>query len=413
MKTTRCHTSARRRGSSYIMIIGVSMILMVIGLSVATVARINTRNISADNDWAEAQTLAFSGAEHALTTLQATADWRTKFAGGETAVNMGRGTFRWSVVDEIDGSLDDDSGDPFTIIARGTVNGAAYAVGLNCAVEGAGMAALKTCAHSGGKMDVDGEHVLTVTGAPVSTNRKLTVDKKAVLNGDVEAEWVSDKGKITGTVTAPADAKALPDENVFEMYRKMATEIHPGRKIEKTVLAPGLNPWGKPNPQGVYYIDYGHDKAEIKNARIHGTLVVRCKTLKIKDNVLMHSYRSDYPVLIVDGDLELSLKSDSDLDEKKVKVNLNPPGAPYDGLSDTDGNDTYPSEIRGLVHVMDDLKMKGTTRVRGVIICNDKAKFEDGNNEIIHDPKLYDHPPLGYTSDNSKIVPQGWKRVVK
>ena len=57
---------ARRKGSAYILILGVSMILMIIGLSALTLSRVTTRTLRADNDWAEAQRVAVSGAEQAL-----------------------------------------------------------------------------------------------------------------------------------------------------------------------------------------------------------------------------------------------------------------------------------------------------------------------------------------------------------
>lgn len=138
----RSRTRARR-GSTYILILGVSVILMVIGLSAATVARVNTRSVAVDNDWAEAQVLAFSAAEHALAAIQATDDWRTKFRSSETTVNLARGTFRWRLVDEADGDLADNDAEPFLIVARGQVNDGAYAVGLNCVVDGEPLDALR------------------------------------------------------------------------------------------------------------------------------------------------------------------------------------------------------------------------------------------------------------------------------
>lgn len=66
----------RRRGSTYVMVLGVAVILTVIGLSSLTVARINTRAAVQANDWGEAQALAFSGAEYALAKISSTAGWR-------------------------------------------------------------------------------------------------------------------------------------------------------------------------------------------------------------------------------------------------------------------------------------------------------------------------------------------------
>ncbi|MGB2822253.1 MAG: hypothetical protein WBF17_14810 [Phycisphaerae bacterium] len=407
----RSRTRARR-GSTYILILGVSVILMVIGLSAATVARVNTRSVAVDNDWAEAQVLAFSAAEHALAAIQATDDWRTKFRSSETTVNLARGTFRWRLVDEADGDLADNDAEPFLIVARGQVNDGAYAVGLNCVVDGEPLEALKCALHADHDVHLWAFRTLTATNGPVSTTSKLRTDHKSVLSGDVEAKSVTGSGRITGTVTAPAPPKAMPSKGVFDMYRQMATRIDPGYWIARKVLAPELNPWGAPNPRGIYYIDAPGKSVTITNSRIYGTLVVRCRQLFLAGNVLLHNSRGDQPALIVDGDLvTLNFSGTTHLREGSANPNFNPRGAPYKGAVDADTSDTYPSEIQGLVHVRKEMWLGGTTRVRGVILCEGKAQCY-GINEIIHDSDIYERPPLGYSSGAGRVIPQGWKRII-
>ncbi len=56
-----------------------------------------------------------------------------------------------------------------------------------------------------------------------------------------------------------------------QMYETSAT----GRCIFRTVLAPGVNPFGPTtNAQGLYWIDCGGTKLTINNARIKGTLLI-------------------------------------------------------------------------------------------------------------------------------------------
>ena len=414
MRHARRNAIGRRRGSTYILILGVSMILMVIGLSAAMVARVNNRSVSSDNDWSEAQTLAFSAAEHALSVIQTTDDWRRKFRSSGMTVDLGRGSFTWRLVDETDGDLDDDSSDPFVIQASGDVDRGAFSVGLNCIVEGGPLPILEACLHAGKEIEVKDARRLTATGGGVSTNYKLKVGRRAVVTGDVEAvKSVDNRGTITGTVTTPADEKELPPDSVFDTYRKMATRIKPGSTIRRQVLAPARNPWGSPNAQGIYFIDEPHKYVYIYDARIHGTLVVRCKKLILSRFVLLHSFRADLPALIVDGDAELSYYSvGAELREGGSNPNFNPTGAPYEGWSDDDRRDRYPSEIRGLVHVKGDLKLSNTALVRGAIICEDKVKIY-GFNQIILDPGLKDDPPIGYTTGDGTIIPQAWTRMTK
>ena len=115
----------RRSGSVYILILGTSVILAVIGLSAAMVSRVQTRSVQAEGDWAEAQTLAVSASEGALAEIAAHSDWRTRYSGTTRTVSFGRGTMRWSLKDEKDGDLGNNPNDPFLIVARGQVNRAA------------------------------------------------------------------------------------------------------------------------------------------------------------------------------------------------------------------------------------------------------------------------------------------------
>ncbi len=401
-----------RRGSTYILILGVSMILMVIGLSAATVARVNTRSVAADNDWAEAQILAFSAAEHALAAIQSSDDWRREFCTSETTVNLARGTFRWRLVDEADGDLADGDADPFVIVARGRVNDAAYAVGLNCLIDGEPLDALRCTLHADKDIRLRAFGRLTATNGPVSTNHKLRTDHKSVLSGDVEARDVSGRGEITGTITTGAPPKAKPAKGVFDMYRRMATRIKPGYWIAGKVLGPGCNPWGEPNPRGIYFIDARGKCLLISDSRVYGTLLVRCRQLLLTGNVLLQNSRRDQPALIVDGSLAtLMLSGLKNLREGKMKRNFNPRGAPYKGKIDIDIDDAYPSEIHGLVHVRKDLWLDGVTRVHGVILCEGRAHCR-GASEIIHDPEIYERPPLGYSSGPGRVLPQSWKRII-
>ena len=95
---------------------------------------------------------------------------------------------------------------------------------------------------------------------------------------------------------------------------------------------------------------------------------------------------------------------------------LNPPDTPYDGESDADLADTYPSEIQGLVHVTGQVQLKQTALIRGLLLCEsaasaDAAACEDS--QIIYNPALYANPPQGYTTA-VKMIPQSgsWKQAV-
>jgi len=401
----------RRSGSAYAMIIGVSAVLMIIGLAAVSVARIDTRGVSSDNDWSEAQVLALSAAENALARIAATDDWRSRLAGVVT-VPMGHGTMQWQITDDADGQLADDAEEPILIVATGQVGASKYKLGLRCLVEGLPLEVLSRCIHSGGDITMDKDSQLTVIGGAASTNSDFHADKKkAELAGDLEADGVWWKNNVTGNISKHATPLTMPDPRVVDTYRAMATDISGRTLINRQAIGPGRNPWGTANADGVYYLNAPGADVTLRDSRILGTLVVRCRRLTIDNNVLMESFREDMPVLIVDGDLVLDFESyGSQLRESDEDTNFNPPGVPCSGQSDSDESDSYPSEIRGLVHVRGDLTLKSTALVRGAIVCDGEVLC-DGINVIVHDEDLSTLPIIGYTSGDGYLHRDGWKRM--
>jgi Tfp pilus assembly protein PilX len=422
MKPVRVASPRRRahgrRGSTYLMVLGLAMIVTICGLGALAVGRIQLRAAAESQDWLEAQTLAFSAAEHAVARIKETSNWRTAFNGVTTTQSLGRGTFQWSLADESDGDLTDEDSDPVVLLASATVNRASYSLKVDLAMTALALEALSTCVTVAQKVDVKNGDSLTITGAPLSCNDD--VKNSGTIYGDVHAGRITAHGTIEGTVVNPAPAKALPDSGVFDSYVALATTISPGGgkdlKIEEVVLSPTSNPWGAPNADGVYYIDTGNKDLIIKKARIYGTLVIRSGSRKVKleDVVFLKNYREDYPALIVDGNVEMKYKSATKvLSESECDTNFNPLGTPYDDEWDADESDTYPNEVQGLVHVTGDLKMKETARVRGVVIAEDQFVVE-GDNEIIHDPSIPANPPVGYGSDgDSEPRITSWSRSVQ
>ena len=127
---------ARRRGSSYVMILSVSTVLTVIGLSAATVGRVNTRSTEQANHYGDAQAQAFSGAEHALAEINATTDWRNELQGANVQRTLEGGSFTWQVIDEADNDLTDDPSDPAVLVITGTAGDSVYTLKIQLTGQG-------------------------------------------------------------------------------------------------------------------------------------------------------------------------------------------------------------------------------------------------------------------------------------
>ena len=185
------------------------------------------------------------------------------------------------------------------------------------------------------------------------------------------------------------------------------------------MLGPGYNPWGTPNADGVYVIQSSSD-ITLHNVRVYGTLVVMNPGHKtILDNtVLLQAYRSDYPALICTGDCVMQFTSPNvTMSEATNGVNYNPPGAPYNGITDSDMTDTYPSEIDGLVHICGMLTVSQPCLIRGAVIVgstNSNAfQVTASQMQVIYNPSLYTSPPQYYETQVQMVPQTGtWLPVV-
>jgi len=117
-----------RRGTAYVMVLVVSMIVTVIGVSSLTINRVRSRIATRTNDWVQAQQLALSAVEQATAVLAETPNWRTVYQHNVIAMQMnwGPGSFNWKLLDEADADLANNLTDPVTIVAVATVGAASY-----------------------------------------------------------------------------------------------------------------------------------------------------------------------------------------------------------------------------------------------------------------------------------------------
>jgi len=390
------------------------MLVTILGVSALLVQRVQRRSEKWSGEMAKARSYAHTAVQMGFLLISQDPDWRTNRTSG-TWINgqaVHDGTFSLSVVDPNDGDLADSPTDSVVLTGTGYMGSSRHRTQVTLVADVRPLAALNTCLHAAGQIEVKGGKSITVTGAPLSTNGDL--DNNGTVCGDVHAATISDWGTITGDVTVPASPKGMPDAALFERYHSLATEIANPDTMDRVLLTPGANPYGATNANGVYYIDIsGHDLT-IKDSRIHGTLVVRCgdKKLVLDEGTFLHNYRADYPSLIVDGELRIKLKSDSSTLSEAVTGNMNPPGSPYNGQEDDDATDEYPNEVQGLVHVRGPLEFLHTPRVRGSVICEDAVTCDDAS-QIIHLPSLYESPPAGYTFIARMMILAGsWKQNV-
>jgi hypothetical protein len=280
------------------------------------------------------------------------------------------------------------------------------------------LAALRHPIHAAGRLRIRPPHQLYVGNAAVSTNG--TFENNGVLHGSAQCLTASPAGLITGTLTTGVDAKAMPATDVAERYAAIGTRISPeGNELDRRLLGPGVNPFGSPNPLGIYVVRASGD-FRVRRSRVLGTLVIFVPSgseVTFEDEVNIQPARPDLPAVIVRGNAEFQFTSaGTPLSELAEDRNFNRVGAPYLGVEDGDRVDVYPSRITGLIHVTGTVDLRNDGAIHGAILCESTSStgaVETDTREIFYDPELYRNPPRHYTSGVPMVPLRGsYVRVV-
>ncbi|MFG0331478.1 MAG: hypothetical protein ACF8PN_16445 [Phycisphaerales bacterium] len=111
-----------RRGSAYVLVLMISMLVVVTGLGGLLTNRVRRQAQSTVRDMETARRLAISAIDLALLEV-ATTNWRSTRLNDTwtTPQPLGAGDISYKFVDEIDGILADDATEPVKLIGRGVI----------------------------------------------------------------------------------------------------------------------------------------------------------------------------------------------------------------------------------------------------------------------------------------------------
>jgi len=454
MKTTRPSRefTSRAHGTTYMLILSISMLITVIGLSSITLSRIATRKRAGQIDMVTAQYLARSAIDYTLLLIDDAyqldnVNWRQWFTSdAESApIPASGGTFTWMVVDP-DTLFDDDPRDSFTVIGKGVHRDAVYTISVDVqATEGAGAPALN-CLEVGiaaGDLKLFGGTVNS--DQTIHSNDDSQTGTGSQVNADVEAvNQITGSGYNSSTTTGvpPRDMSAA---SITDHYLSRGTYISytdldwiaPAWWIWGDTLSPTSNPFGSnvTNPEGIYIIDCKGNSIGVAEARIVGTLVLLNPgaNSQIEAPVTWEPAYANYPALIVIGDMDFEMGNQR-VDEQTTvygpsyqnpynghNPNFNPPGTPWQGATNTDRDDNYPSAIAGIVYVSGDATFQvdtwgDTTTIEGVLISGGTTYVKSGATlNILYRDTYFNNPPPGFRqicNGPPRAVPGSLKRVV-
>lgn len=403
---------SRRRASIYVMVLGTALLVTVLGVSALLNVQVQRVAQSGGADFAQARLLAQSAIDYGMWLTSSDPNWRDKYANGAWVAGMkaGNGTFDLSVVDPNDGDFTDAPTEAVLMTGTGRFGDAACALRVRLKPQTVPLDVLRTSVHITSGLVIATSGHITANGGPVSSNGTIQVN--GGISGDAEAAVVVNPKKVTGTVTAPAAPKDAPPDAVIDYYLARATPIPYMNLIWKCVISNKRNPYGSLNADGLYSMDTGGANLDIGGMRLRGTLVIQTQggRVRLDPSVLMEPYRADYPVLIVDGDLEIRLDPATYLFELIWGTNFNPSGTPYNSQSDSDTQDAYPNTIAGLIHVRGNVEIVSNASLSGVILASTMTDFSK-QLSITHMDTLWTNPPVGYATYALKPVAGSWQRI--
>jgi hypothetical protein len=413
-----------------VLVLGIATLVAVIGTAAVLAGRVNVRTTAGANDAVEADSLASSAIEQALTLVNSDPAWRTRYTSGvdNGPYALGRGTVTWKLVDEYDGNLANDNVQPARLYGTGSAGRARRVYSVLLQPTGAGMEVLKKAVHSTGPFTVRvGTVTIAASGGPISTDSVF--GSQGTIKADVEAKTISGStAAIQGTISTPAAVRQMPSPGLFDLYLPRATEI-PWANVSagmSGVLSAGNNRYGALNARGIYHVRVpAGAQLKIDNARAQATLLLTCEAgaqVMVGPSVLWSPPRPDLPSIVARGpDVRLSVDSSgAGVSELAAGVSLNPPATPYEGVSDNDLADTYPAQINGIVHAVGSgsvielgpsLRMNGLVLTDGSVVVGDSLLNLLVNASITANPTLFAQPPDGYSVGDQVAPVEGtWER---
>ncbi|MCH7595425.1 MAG: hypothetical protein IID35_02605 [Planctomycetes bacterium] len=414
----------RRRGSIYVMVLGTSLVVTVIGLSALTITRIERRSAESTGDFAQARLYAQSAIDMGRLRIRNDPDWRTSYTNGDWEIRraIGSGTYTVGGYDPVDGILDDGSSDPLILKGIGFEGAARYQLQVQLEAQGQALTCLEVALHTGDNLLFSGstaqcDQVISSNNNIDATSCDIFSEVQVVGSASGGTYWIT---PITGITP-----RTMPDSTVFDYYIANGTpidvgllpKIGPTPAIKEVVLSPASNPYGPTNPEGIYVIDLMGQQLKFRKCRIVGTIVLLngtadCTTL---DWINWEPAVANYPSLMVRGDFIFNTDSTQPLVESSpTNVNYNPIGTPYNGDEDDLIDDTYPTVFGGLYYVSGSASIATGSHPAfdGVFVVGNTLTT-NGDVTLTYRSTFLSNPPPGFGSAvKMSIVPGTWKQTV-
>ncbi|MEO0531910.1 MAG: hypothetical protein AAF266_15250 [Planctomycetota bacterium] len=420
--------SARRGTSVYVAVMGVGMIVCMVALTTSLTGRLQLRSNQRQGTQVRAQLAAQSGVEFALNWMNRNSDWRTVLTNGVDRAEAGTfgGRFLWRVTDA-DGDLADDARDHAVLHVTGYDSVrklSAYAIEVDIEPAGRALTCLESSIHVNVLASISRDASVSGTGI-ISANEEINGGgNRASIDLDAEAVWKLLGGQYNGNETEGVPAREMPSEHVFDWYVERGTEIKladipfsfGSYRFDLQLLSRELNPFGSPDPNGIYWVDCQNNPIDLKWSRFLGTLVLlnAGTSVSYTDVAVYQAAAMNYPALMVQGDLSIDLRSPitgQELREQWI-FNYNPDGIPYEGESDSDRTDNRPARIDGIVYATGTITVTDNAIFQGNLIAENLVVNDGRALTVEYRDYAYNYPPPGFSAGQGvRLLPGTFRRV--
>ena len=400
-----------RRGGVYVLVLGSSMLIMLIGLATVAMTQASARSGSQSGDVIEASALAESGVELALSKFAGDSNWQVDYPVGvaTTPVALGHGTvsFKWLT-----------TGSGVRIYGIGQVHNAKRIYSI-AATATQPVASLQSSAFAGSTLTlpllgtINGGGTITsnsnVSGVSLTLSSPTTIQALSMSLGSI---LNLTKVILSAPITAPDKT------HVFDYYVANGSDItssvptsNGNYKLQYTLLAPGVNTLsgGAKNSQGIYVINCNNTPINISNCRVYGTLVLLNPgtNSSINGSVYFAPATAGYPSLLVKGNFTIAAGTTNLADSSTNNINFNQAGAPYSGATDTTFTTTYPCRFEGVVYVSGNLTATATTVIGS--IASGGTFTINTSLTTTYDPTIYNSPAPGFSSSQLTTTSGSWQ----
>jgi hypothetical protein len=409
-----------RHGTAYVVAVGIGLMVAAISLGGMAFARTRAASNKIRRDEVQSRVIARSAIELARAMIKSDASWRTTRSNGTwlSGESFQDAVFDVSVTNP-SGALNNSPLDSVVVLGDATVGLSRQRLSVQLDAKTVPLNCLAIPLTVGGAVTATAA-TINPAGATLASNLGVT-SVLSTIRPNVEATLTIIGTGFLGTTNAGVAARTLPASSVFDSYTSAGTVIPISSlpsvawkpTLHRVVLSPASNPFGTPNPNGIYVIDCQGQSLVITNCRIVGTLVVLNPGLStaVSGSVRWVPALNNYPCLLVNGSIALQM-SGSNLSEGAQSTNFNPPGTPHvypTGSTDTDTSDSYPSSISGLVYVSGGVTTSNSPTVSMLVVGG--ALSVGGTLTVSHDNTYYNSPPPGFYTISMTPSQGSWRRV--